>query len=63
MTAATTALCHGTGCKLYPTQAGQLVVIFGLGDVQPHYPIISVDGINVEEKTRKLDALAAQTGT
>jgi hypothetical protein len=62
-TAATAALCYGTGCKLYPTQAGQLVVIFSLGDVQPIYPIISVYGIDVEEKTRELDTLATQTGS
>jgi hypothetical protein len=63
ITAATAAMCYGPNCKLYPTQAGQLVLIFSLGDVQPIYPIIAVDGRDVDRKTRELDTLATQTGT
>jgi hypothetical protein len=62
ITAATAALCYGPACKLYPTQAGQLVLVFSLGEVQPIYPIISVDGRDVDKKTRELDTLAAQSG-
>lgn len=63
ITAATAALCYGADCKPNPTQAGQMVLIFSLGDVQPIYPIISVDGIDVDKKTPELDTLAVQTGT
>ena len=37
-------------------------MIFSLGDAQPIYPV-SVDGIDVDKKTRELDTLATQTGT
>jgi len=59
---ATTALCFGPNCNPIPTQVGQVVMIFSLGDAQPIYPM-SVDGIDVDKKTRELDTLAAQTGT
>jgi len=61
MTAATTALCFGPGCRPFPTQVGQFVVISSYLDVQPIYQLSSytVDEAHVEEATRKLDALAA----
>jgi hypothetical protein len=64
ITVATAAMCYGPSCTAFviPKQVGQLVMIFSLGDAQPIYPM-SVDGIDVDKKTRELDTLATQTGT
>jgi hypothetical protein len=64
ITVATAAMCYGPNCTdfLIPKQVGQLVMIFSLVDAQPIYPL-SVDGIDVDKKTRYLDTLAAQTDT
>jgi len=64
ITAATTALCFGPSCivQLNPKQAGQMAVIFSLGDVQPIYPIIYAHGgdeAQVEIAAGEIDALAA----
>jgi hypothetical protein len=62
VTAATTAACYGyvPGCRPFPLQVGQMVVILGLVDVQPIYQFSAqiVDEEHVEQATRKLDALA-----
>lgn len=57
ITVATAAMCYGPNCTdfLIPKQVGQLVMIFSLGDAQPIYPL-SVDGIDVDKKTRYLYA-------
>jgi hypothetical protein len=65
MTAATAAMCYGPSCSPFPTHAGQLVVIYSLGDVQPIYPVsvgYTVDEAHVEKATHELDALAALGG-
>jgi hypothetical protein len=64
ITAATTAMCFGPSCMalLNPKQAGQLAVIFSLGDLQPIYPSIygyGGDEAHVEKAAGEIDALAA----
>jgi hypothetical protein len=66
ITATTVGMCYGPDCPQFPKQAGQLVVLFSLGDMQPIYPIIErygVDEAHIEKATHQLDGLAAQTGT
>ena len=62
ITAATVGMFYGPDSPPFPKQAGQLVVLFSLGDKQPIYPIIeryTVDEAHVEKATHELDALAA----
>jgi len=63
-TAATTAMCFGLSCRVFlnPKEAGQLAVIFSLGDMQPTYPIIygrGGDEAQVEKAAAEIDAIAA----
>ena len=66
ITAAREAVVGGCCMPFPPLQAGQLMVIFSLRDVQPIRPMLTlydVEKPHVEEATRELDKLAAAAGT